>query len=516
MKKTLFLCLLLGLTFSVRAEQSDLDSLNHYIALKGHYDAEREARIAALMAQVPEASDRYEVYAALFDEYKSYNYDEAILYVEKLYDEAITQGNVDRICRAQIERGFALLSAGLFKESCDLMERLDTTGVQPSTRQYYCLTHARLLLDLAGYNHTGEAHAYQQQAVRLFKESVSFLTPADTAEYWYIRATIDAQEGKTRSAIERMGLSLEDTRISEHQRAINYSTMAYLYHDLGDEAMQLHYNILAAIADIRSSTKETVAMRNVAEWLYRHGQTTVAGTYIREAQADANCYNARHRQLEISQILPIIEQENYEQEKRLNRQLIFSEVVALLLLLGMVALVWMLIVRLKELKHARLTIQRMNDSLQESNKIRTAYIGNLLCQESELIGEMEKYQEFVRRNVQDRHYQELLTVPRQYAAHKQRELFYKRFDEMFVGIFPHFVEDFNSLLRPDQQITLKKDELLNTELRIAALIRLGIHHNEVISEVLNYSVNTIYTYKTKLRARSNYSLQELQERLMSL
>lgn len=517
MKNYLLTALFLLTTCLAGAASSEqeqwLNELNHYIALKPDYDAEREARIDSLRRAISYAHDRYVVYSELFEEYKSYDFDQAIFYVDKLTDEAIASGNRDRIAYAQVERGFALLSAGLFKECCDLMEQMDTTACSDATKYLYYFTYARTLLDMASYNHAGQSSDYTNQSKLLWQQAAQYLAPTDTAHYWYCQATINAIEDKPRLAIERMNLALEDTRIDEHQKAIIYSTMAYLYLKLGDSDQQLYYNIQAAIFDIRSSTKETVALRNVAEWLYQHNQINLAGDYIREALNDANFYNARHRQLEISQILPIIEQENIEQERKLNRKLTIMEILALVLLAGLLVSITFLVGRVRALRHARQTIEHINEELQKSNKIRTEYIGSLLQQQTELIDEMEKYQQWVKKNTKEKRYDELMSVPRQYNAHKKREEFYQRFDEMFIHIFPHFVEDVNALLKPEEHITLKEGELLNAELRIAALLRLGIHHNEVISEVLDYSVNTIYTYKTRLRNRSIYSLQELQEKL---
>ena len=156
----------------------------------------------------------------------------------------------------------------------------------------------------------------------------------------------------------------------------------------------------------------------------------------------------------------------------------------------------------------------MNNRLLVANRLKEEYIGTALCWQSQYLGEMERYQQMVRKRIQEKRYDDLLTIPKNADAHRQRTEFYKRFDEMFLGIFPTFVHDFNALLRPEEQIVLRPNELLNTELRIFALLRLGVTHNEVIAQVLDYNITTIYTYKTKVKARSPLSTDEFFRQLM--
>lgn len=517
MKHILFTFVLLAVLSPIGATmQAELDSLDSYIARESEFDCLKEQHIASLISALDTAQDRYLIYDRLFEEYKSYNFDKAVIYVDKLYDEAILQGDTDRIIHARVQKGFAYLSAGLFKEGADLFEDMDTTGASVETHRYYCITYARLLYDMADYDHVGMTHTYNLEGNRLLEEALTYLNPSDTADYWYCMATRDAKEGKNRLAIERLALSLLDSRISEHQKAINYSTLAYLHHNMGEDDQRQHYNILAAISDLKSSTKETVAMRNVAEVLYTEGDIGRAGRYIRHAMDDANFYNARHRQLEISQILPIIEQQNIQVELHQKRLLYLLAAVALVLLVMLMMGLLILVNRLHALRAARMTIQQMNESLREMGHIKEEYIGNLLCSQSALLGEMERYQQFVQKNASEKRYAELLAVPRQFNAPKKRDEFYQRFDEMFLHIFPNFVADFNALLLPEQQIVLKEGELLNTDLRIAALLRLGISHNEIIAQVLDYSVNTIYAYKTRMRGKTALSPEQFHARIMAL
>lgn len=158
----------------------------------------------------------------------------------------------------------------------------------------------------------------------------------------------------------------------------------------------------------------------------------------------------------------------------------------------------------------------MNRNLLVANRLKEEYIGTMLSSQSLYLSEVERYQQQVQQCVHKKRWDDLLTIPKSVDARRKRTEYYKQFDEMVLHIFPSFVQDFNALLRPDEQIRLKKGELLNTELRIFALLRLGITHNEVIADVLDYSLTTVYTYKTKVKSRSDLSNEEFNARLMAI
>lgn len=497
--------------------QADLDSLHYYMGQQSVYDQQRETRIAELQNQLSVAgSDHYDLYSQLFYECQSYHFDRAMMYADHLLEEASRLADTDKIAHATVCKSFAYLSAGLFKESCDLIEDLSTTGMSEDTYRYYAFTYACMMFDLADYDHSDLAQSYCDRGDSLLAETIRTLGSQDTVLYWRCIAMQDQRRGQVELAIQHYQMALSGSRVTEHERAIIYSTMAYLYSTQGNTDMQQHYNILAAISDIKSSTKETVAMRWVAEHLYREGDIKHAAICIRHAADDARFYNARHRQVEISQILPIIEQDNINRLRAQNRRIILLIVVTLILLIVSMLALFMYRRRNKQLSHARQTIEQMNTSLLVANKLKEEYLSSLLCWQSDFIGEVEKYQHHIRHSVEKRRYDELTEIPKQVDAQRRRAEFYNRFDTMFLQIFPTFVSDFNALLRPDEQIVLHRNELMNTDLRIFALMRMGIMHNEVIAQILDYSVNTIYTYKTKIKNRSNLSTEDFYARIMQI
>ena len=99
---------------------------------------------------------------------------------------------------------------------------------------------------------------------------------------------------------------------------------------------------------------------------------------------------------------------------------------------------------------------------------------------------------------------------------KERDDLYHNFDKVFLKLFPDFVTVFNSFFKEEDKVHPKDDHLLNTELRIFALIRMGIHDNDKIAKILDYSVTTIYTYKTRIRSKSLVPNEEFDRQIMNI
>lgn len=506
--------LLLISTFSL---QDDLAELNHEIEVCAEYDMLHEQKIDSLRQLTQQGDSSFQTCLQLFECYASYQFDSAYSYVCRLEHLAQTRGDSNEITIAAIKKAFAYFSAGLFKEANDVLEYAPLlASCERSVQVVYYSTYARLCFDLGTYAGGNFYDTYTRKAIDLLDKEIALLTPADTADYNYAQAMKAMKLGDHTHALRYFEDCLTENNLSEHERAIIYSSMSYPANMLGEKDLALHYMILAAICDLRASVNEGVALRFVASMLHERGMSDEAMNYINHAQDDAISYGARHRQMEVFQILPIIEQDYLIRLRERNRRIYALSACSLVLLIICFIGLMLYSKRNRALGEARQMIEEMNQNLLLANKIKEEYIGSFLCWQSGFINEIEKYQRHVRRAGELRKYDDLQQVPRQADATRCREEFYHRFDEMFLHIFPTFVADFNALLRPEEQIHLKQGELLNTDLRIFALIRLGITQNEVIAEVLNYSVNTIYAYKTKIKGRSNLAGEEFYERVLSI
>jgi tetratricopeptide (TPR) repeat protein len=497
----------------------DLDSLNYYLSKQPEFTQLKEERINRIKEEIRIQNDTtvlYPLYENLYEEYSSYIYDSAYVCVEKLLDISHALKDHEKITSSTVKLGFCYLSSGLFKECFDILSALDVRNCSTETQVDYYISKSRLYYDLADYNNSPEfRHQYHRMGNEIIDSAIELLL-VESSRYWLAVGLKRMKSDNNEGALEAYRKMIDSHDYSEHDFAIATSSIAYLLSLQGKKDEAKSYFIEAAIADIKSSTKEAVALRNLAKILYEEGNLTYAAEYIRQALDDAYFYNARHRQLEIGYILPIIEGERMNmienQRDKISGFLLFISILLVALIVAFF-IIWK---QLKDLNRAKQLIQKSNENLTEANKIKDEYIGYFFSLHSEFIDKLEAFQKFVKRKVVARQYDDINNIPKDLDAHREREALYSRFDRIFLKLFPNFVEEFNSLLRPEEQIQLKKDELLNTDLRIYALIRLGINDNEKIAQFLDYSVNTIYAYKTKIKNKARASNEEFKQKVMEI
>ncbi len=514
MKQLLILLATLLLTTQMVANtDANLDTLEIVLEQRHIYQQQKQQRIQYLQ-QAP-MSD-YQRLLTLTEEYQSYSYDTATIYVEKLMDEALLSKDNNKIVRAQIKRAFLYLSSGLFSESSNIFQSIDIKHCDTELQAEYYIQYARLLYDMADYAHGTISYEYINHGNLMSEKALQHISTADTIRYWSTAALHAMKMGDQNLAIQRFNRMLDYSQITEHQKAIAYSSLAFIYQTMGDSLKANDNIVLAAIADIKSCTKENVAMGVLAQNLFKQGKINQAAKYIKVALDDANFYNARHRQVKISKVMPIIEQQQLLIEKQQNQRITTLNICLYVLIAGLLLAFFLLFNRHRALIRAEHNIQSTNLQLTQANQIKEECIATFLRNENSVYSTFEKYQRYVKRKAQDKKWEELLITPIYADVRTLKNDFYKRFDTMFLHIYPNFVERFNLLLREEQRIQLKHNEMLNAELRIFALMRLGINDNAQIAKLLDYSINTIYTYKTRINNATDLTPDELIREMMKI
>ncbi|HDR68316.1 MAG TPA: hypothetical protein ENN61_04615 [Bacteroidaceae bacterium] len=449
-------------------------------------------------------------------EYQSFIYDSAHCYIDQAKNIAYRLDDKSLIANVKIRQGFVLLSSGLFKEAIDTLSSINPMNVNDSLKSSLYSTLARTYYDLADYvRDPNFIPQYLSKGNMYLDSAMHFVTP-NTNDFWAIESLQRMKKSDWSGAKFGFEYWMKNFDLPRHYYAIATSSLGYIYHMTGFPDQAIEYFTKAAIADVKTATMETVALRNMANLLYEKGEEKRAHRFIIEALNDASFYNARHRKLEIGLILPIIEGErmNFLKNQR-DKIIVFSVFISVLLIALILALV-IILISLKRLNIARLTIQDSNEKLMEANKIKDEYIAYFFYQNSEYIEKIESLQKWVRRKVVAKQYEGLKKFPQNINVRNERMALYERFDKIFVKLFPNFVEEFNNLLKAGEQIQLKDDQILNSDLRIYALIRLGINDNEKIASFLNYSVNTIYAYKTKIKGKANCPSDQFKQKVMAI
>lgn len=271
-------------------------------------------------------------------------------------------------------------------------------------------------------------------------------------------------------------------------------------------------------------------MQNLASLLFEEGDTERAYNYITCALEDVISSKARTRLVQVAEYMPIINSAYAKQQKEgEDRKTIFIAILTPLLVL-LAVMLYFLYKRNRKLHFTRLALDRKNEELvsmneslnllngrlKESNKIKEVYIAQLFNICSGYIDNIEKYRLTLSRKLKSGKESEVAKLLNTSQSAEQLKEFFHNFDMIFLDLFPNFVESFNGLLQPGEQIVPKEGELLTPELRIYALVRLGINDSTKIASLLHYSSQTVYNYRLRVRNKAQVSKDEFVERVQKL
>lgn len=515
MKRILPLLCLLCLIIPQVSGQSGtgdlLQELDRAIAQRGEFDKAKRTRIDELKRALPGGSlrEEFNLTTRIFDEYKSFVYDSAFRYAMRLQALATRTNDPARIYQSKINLGFVLVSAGLFNETLDTLQALKSGLLPDSLKGDFFFLIGRTCFDLAEFNRDSFYNVRYRARGNRFLDSALLYLPVNSPRYLVTQGLKAVHTDDFVSSAVAYEKLLADYDLSGREAAVATSTLSFIYGALGRSDESREMLVRAAIADIRSSTKETVALRNLAEILFNEGHIEKAHEYIRIAMDDANFYGANHRKIQVASIFPVIEGRRHAVvEARKDLITVYAAGITLvaLLLIGFGFVVYK---QYHKLQLAKKLISESNEKLTEtnhqlldSNKIKEEYVTYYFNSTAEYISRLENLKKTMEMKLRTRNMDDLrFTVDSINIKHERDELFH-HFDKFFLTLFPDFVNTFQALFREEDRIHLKEGQLLNTELRIFALIRLGIRDNEKIARILDYSVTTIYTYKTRIRNKS--------------
>jgi len=511
-----------------------LARLNQAIDISASYDSAKYSsiqrlRMALTSTEKNDLPARFNGYLRLYEEYKVFNYDSAFTYARNLQATALQLGDPVRTTYARLKLGFCLLSSGLFTETLDSLQKISIHGAPDSLQAEYYALMGRFYYDLGDFDNDAYNTPDYIRKGNAYMDSALLLYPRGSFNYSYYLGLRQIKSGQRADAVTVFRELLRRPDLTLHQLAVTTSTLSDIYIvNYPDTAITLL--IRAANADIQSSTKETAAIFNLAQLLYKKGDVRNASSYIEVAIRDAIFYGARQRKVQVSAILPLIEGEKVSRVEEQKTIFVTWSVIATILLLVVIILAITVFRQVNHLKAAQLTIteahikeqainQRLldtNSKLSEANKIKEEYIGYFFNADSESYEKIEKFKKALEQKIAYRKWDDIITLVKSTNLKKEREELLRNFDKVFLKLFPEFIQRFNDLFPEEDKIEQKDQELLNTDLRIFALIRMGIHENEKIARILEYSVNTINTYKTRIKNRSLVPNEEFEQRIMEI
>lgn len=535
------LSLFLSLALSANDVASILNELDNVLERRDTHFMKREYRIDSLRMELAygganDVNLRYDVYSKIFDEYKSYQSDSSLAYAKRLYAIAELIGTPEAKVRAQNSLLFSYISAGVFTDALDVVKQVDLSQVSNEIKGDFYFLCIRLYSDMSNFwdrtfsdKNAKLSHAYS--------DSVMACLPPEAykAQYASIFKTMSQMTIDEKIGVFTKLLSRTDIDLGE--KAMISSILADLYLEKGDKNNTMYFKAQSAIQDVMSAKHETTSKRDLAFLVYETGDVDRASRYIGAALEDANFYNARHRKMEISSVLPIIEQARYIQVNKEKTILWWAFAFIATLLVGLAIMWWRNIKQTRQLAESHRTIEQRNAEieaannqiaehnnqlketnakLRESVKIKDEYIGYGFYLNSEYIRKMESLYKLVNRKLVARQYDDLKMSLKESDLRKEKEVMQREFDRIFLRLFPTFIDSYNALFAPDDQPSDFDGKTLTSEMRIFALIRLGITDCGNIASFLNYSVNTVNTYKTKAKNRSVVPNDQFEAKIMEI
>lgn len=514
-----------------------LDSL---IDRAGDFEQEKLLKIAELRRKEEKAvipSDAYMLSSLIFDEYSVFNSDSATKYVDRMIDLSLKSGNREWEIRSKIGKASLLAATGLLKESEEIMRSIDYATLPTDLLIEY---YGQMIYLFSHYGNYagGDSNEYYVRE-RAYKDSImEIITPAHPDYLWYKSWDIIGAEKDDDTLIPALEKRVDASRLNTRRDAKEAYILAQLWKRAGDMKKYSDYMIQSAIADVKIANADVASLEELARLLYARGDIDRAYRYVNYCLNKAIVYPNRVRAISITRLLDEVNNV-YQQRSRAEqmRSHVALTVVCILAAVLISAIV-IIIVQNRRLRrqgrrldkankdlsanisglseaqsqlheaNSRLTelnadLQRKNEELYESNYVKEEYIGYVFTICSNYIRKLEDFRSSIYVKAITGKYKDILaeTESTDMMRDELRD-FYRSFDSIFLHIYPDFVADFNSLLQEDKRITPKDGELLNTELRIYALVRLGITDSIKIAEFLHCSPQTVYNNRFKVRNKA--------------
>ena len=506
-----------------------LDSLDLLIVQRAHFTDLKKARLGDLRSQLAEleggpVEQRYSTTLELAQEYRPFRFDSALYFSKQALELGHQLPGAAAARAAAVEIAYCYLSAGLFLEAHETISSIETDDMSDEEATAVHLLRMKYFLDLAEYNDHNDdmAHRYREEGIREADQALS-LSPEGSHDHYFAQIHKLLHLRRYREALSTIEEILDKPSITDRDRAILLSLKGSAATELDDERMAMEALARSAGYDLITGTHETTSLARLAGLLYRMGEIDRAAGYIDLAMQDANYYDAKHRKMAVGDIRPLIEQSKLRHLDLRRRQMTIYTVVASLLCLLLIAAILVIILQMRHLRRATAQIQETNDALrlsnerlEEANAIKDEYIGSSFYRQGAYIHEQEELYRFILKRLESKQYDAIRKRIRQSEVMRERKDMYADFDETFTQLFPTFVAEYNALFPPEEQQTLLPGDPLTPEMRIFALIRVGITKTEQVAHFLNYSVNTINTYKTRVKNKSLVENKDFEGEIMKI
>lgn len=495
------LCVAPSCTHGRSSSERQLRALDELVRNRQVYHRERDMRADSLRSMLSDTTshyERFEIYGRLVETFRSYDLDS-----QQYYTEArLVMAQSPFECQVSLlNYSEVLMRSGMYHEAICYMDSALQQPLNPVLAPYYGHLRRTLYGLMADFAITRREHERYVAITQQYRDTMMAVHPAGTFLHELVRADYLYVSGLYDSALHVLSCYEQAHEVDgEDETAVFAITRAMIYHALGDTEHEKQQLILSAEADIRHAVREYISLRELAVLLYHEGDIDRAYRYMQCAVVDASEGSNRVRSIETNTLFPVVEQAYLKKEKQ-------RQYWAMMWILAHVALIALLVLFLiyanrqrRKLATLNSRLEQSNSELMRSNHISTVYVGRYMEMASLLIDHFDEWRKQLKTLANRQSYDKLSSLLNsQRFTQEQLDTFYHDFDAAFLDIFPDFVPKVRALLVEDADLRIKNGEKLNTDLRVLALIRLGITDSRQIAGFLRYSLSTIYNSRTRMR-----------------
>ncbi|MBO5445486.1 MAG: transcriptional regulator [Muribaculaceae bacterium] len=541
------------LTPEIRKMLADVDSL---LLKFPEIIKEKEGRIDSYLRKLDATGNmeqRYWLQSSLYDEYSAYDSDLAMKYADEALATAQSLGRSDLESEMKLNKVYLLSATGFLEKASAVIDSIDPASLSPELALKYCdrmlflSTHQDLYMGVEY-----EMGMYSQMADSILHVMTKDLKREDSGYYWLTGWSSLNNRKKASEAIPLLKKNVESSDNCTRDFAMMSWVLAKLYELTGDRQNYLKFLLVSAMADIRACNKEIASLEEAARILYQLDDLDHANQYVNFCIACANEYKSRVRTGNLARLQKDILQGIQE---RSERQIRINHIYLVLLIVIIViinASIFYIMRQNRLLKQSRATLNEANSELNEKvqelsgirvqlneaneklhemyqkarasarelaevNEEKERHIADMFAICSNYINKMDEFRLNIHRLLVDKKFDKVIDIVKspELSYDEIREL-YETFDEIFLKIYPHFVDDFNTLLRPEEHIKLRNPKKLTTELRIYALVRLGLNDSVKIAKFLHCSVQTVYNTRQRTRNKAAAGREHFAEAVAKL
>lgn len=491
-----------------------LGRLDYELEHRQKYIDRRYAMLDSLRERLKESTSGsdgwYDEVMKLGSGYTSFKTDSAISYFKKGLDVSLLKGDSLRANEFRLRLAVQLPLMGVEDEAIDIYQAVERSRYSKAMLVELYDAGRQMYSYIASlFTSTPELGKDWQRLSLEAQSRLLLVLDPQSPEYklnqgeYYLK---NKEYSKARATIEEL---LEGIPESDNI----YARACHMLSDValakGEDDAHVYYLALSAISDVKSATLEVTSLQELGKRLYDDRNVERAHAYLSIALDNAVQCHALARMVQSSEALPMIEGAHLlEIEKRDRMVYIFIGLMVILILL----LVMMVLFLRREMQR----MKSLQGRLEGANHVKEVYISQFLSLCSIYMDKLNQFCKIATRKINAGKVDELLKMTKSGKfIEEQSEEFYSVFDNAFLHIYPTFVEDVNALLRPEEQIILQEGERLNTDLRILAFMRLGIEESPRIAQMLNFSVNTIYAYRNRLKNRA-INREEFESQIMNI